>query len=231
MLKDVPRLARRIHVAPAGDHSMLPYIPMPALDRSWLAEHDSGDVMSRLRTLEAVCRAVWDLAQYLEPFRGASVHAAIRHLLAYPARYLDDGVAYVLRDVLGPDTPTARVLHMVNQAVVLEGMYVLRYHTQDSHVLDFCRDLRSDAAWTVHVVVDPSWISVTHARRELAGDPMQGTRGRFEVAWQCRMLFDGHMAELTSSGLQITGVSFADDADERTHLTVGRALANGHLIL
>jgi hypothetical protein len=186
-----------------------------------------------MATIESLCRLAWVVAQYIENEEAFAVirPAIISILSSRASANVDDITQRILEHVLGYGSKSAAVLRMINQAVILEGMYMLRCATDRSGVLAHCRDLREDRGWQVHVEIGSVSVVITHVRTELCGDVSIGTQGAFEVCWHLRTVFPSSMSALQSASLRIASVSFDPSCDDVVRRRVGRALGNGEMII
>lgn len=229
-IKDLPRLARRTQVITT--RSLDHYFVMPSAVQVFDAGDNEEYVLQDLRTIQSVCQIVWDVFQYVESEeRFAIIRAKIENILASPKPTLIEFTTRMLfEDVMKWDSKAAGVLRMVNQAVILEGMYVLRCATDKSGALQYCRDLREERGWMVSVCIGDT-VTITHTRTEVCGDPSAAAAGRFELTWALSLLFSASMTALESCDLRITGIVFDPLCDNAVRASASRALSNGHLIL
>jgi hypothetical protein len=223
-IKDLPRLARRTVVVSSGEEPRtllpLPNHPEPVLSGQHGAE-----------ATRDLCLMFWHVAQLLEPEETiAALRTAIQGFLVEPSRFQPDMVASDLLTLVGKESSSAAVLRLINQAVVLEGMLVLRASDKGG-MLQYCRDLREARGWRILVDVSSTAVHIMHERTEVAGNPALGDVSKFELTWRLTMSLSSDAKQFESADLRVSHLEFTEHTDLRTRLAVGRAFCNGNLII
>lgn len=245
--KDVPRLAARTTVqASLFDHL---YVPLPdqapqPRDEASQGQSDldasrdqrlTESSAARTRSMRSLCQLVWDIAQYMESVEDFSrIQGQLLHLLSTDAQDAGDMqyvMQHILDDVISRSSKTAKILRLVNQGVVLEGMFIVRASCSKSGVLNYCRDLREARGWQVVIQLSPSVIKVSHRRQENCGNPLLGEQGSFECGWCIQSLLDANLTDLISVDVRFTNVKFTPKSPEQLRRSVNAALSNGELIV
>jgi hypothetical protein len=189
----------------------------------------------RRQNLRTLCEVVWDIAQFLEDEETAlKIHPQLQQLVLASSHETDDLqfiTKQILEEIIGMSSRTARVVRMINQAVILEGMIVLRSSCQRSGVLQYCRDLHESRGWQVQVRLSPTAVSIAHCRQERCGNPLLGEAGNFECGWRLQVMFDGAMQDMLSADIRFTNIKFGEQTPETLRRTVNNALCNGSLIV
>lgn len=172
----------------------------PASDVAEMVAPTTTAAESVLRLLTALVAAVEGRD------RLAAVQPEVERILAGHTA-VDELKAEHLFRVLGETSPTARVLRLVSQTVVMEATYLVRMALPG---LPLCRDLRERRGWQVYIHAAPDGIRVTHARVELGGSPQDGPAAQFELAWRVQATLAPDASALEGAELWVDSLTCGD---------------------
>eukprot|EP01087_Luapelamoeba_hula_P016121 TRINITY_DN4926_c0_g1_i2.p1 TRINITY_DN4926_c0_g1~~TRINITY_DN4926_c0_g1_i2.p1 ORF type:complete len:499 (+),score=90.22 TRINITY_DN4926_c0_g1_i2:130-1626(+) len=190
----------------------------------------SQDPVSRLQLLDALHHLVMTIAQELETEetqeRIEAVFSSLRDAKNLDAMDMSLVTKDIIEKGIGTETRTAMVLKGINQNMIFFGAYELK--TKVTKQL-MTKDVRSKDGWTIHVLLAPNVIVVTHTKREMALTSASTQDAQFTFEWQLTSVFHPGMNRLEAVWLRITKLEFTPETSEDHKRTLSQVFCNGQL--
>ncbi|KAL6068590.1 hypothetical protein QOT17_008016 [Balamuthia mandrillaris] len=125
------------------------------------------------------------------------------------------------------DTRTCQVFKTIHQNIIFTGAYLIKTNITKTLMT---KDVRTKDGWTVHVLITPSAVIVTHTRKETSLETnVAKPVDKFWFTWELQLHFERDMSKLRAARLRITDLTFTPDTSEPNREKLMSIFCNGQL--